>query len=103
MQFNIQSRFYSLPRIIISSLLMVMLNACGTTSSIHQSTAMKIKAASQAGTTITGYITESDGATPVYGATVAVLTKELPTQATLIASKENCTAPSKQSELKFKN
>ena len=95
MQFNIQSTFYSLPRIILSSLLIVMLNACGTTSSINQATAMKIKAASQTGTTITGYITESDGATPVYGATVAVLTKELPSQATIISSMENCTAPSK--------
>jgi hypothetical protein len=64
MQFNIQSTFYSLPHIILSSLLIVMLNACGTTSSINQSTAMKIKAASQTGTAITGYITESDGATP---------------------------------------
>jgi len=94
MQSNNQSKFNSYPRIILLILLIVMLNACGTISSVHQTTALKITGAAQSGTTITGYIIESDGATPVYGATVAVLVNKLSTQST-IAHKEICTSPSK--------
>jgi len=94
MQYNNQSKFHSLPRIILLILLIVMLNACSTISSVHLTSALQIEDASQAGTTISGYIVENDGATPVYGATVAILANELSTKFT-IASKENCTSPSK--------
>ena len=93
MQYNNQSKFNTLPRIILLILLIVMLSACGAMSSVHQTTTLQIKNASQTGTVISGYIIESDGATPVYGATVAVLANELSIQST--ASKETCTSPSK--------
>lgn len=93
MQYSNQSKFSSFPRIILLILLVVMLSACGAISSVHQSTGLKIKDASQTGTIISGYIIESDGATPVFGATVAVLANNLSTKTT--PSKETCTSPSK--------
>lgn len=93
MQYNDQSKFNSFPRIILLILLVSILNACGAISAVHQSNALKLKDATQTGTTISGYIIESDGATPVFGATVAVLTNELSGQSA-IASKDMCTSPS---------
>ena len=75
MQHYDQPNFQSFPRVILLILLMVSLFACGVAPSSQKVSGSIMTGTSKTETVISGYVVESDGATPLYDATVAVLGK----------------------------
>jgi len=63
----------SLPRYILLLLLIAALSACGSVAKVNDNQLALASDANQAH--VSGYLVESDGATPVYNATIAILGK----------------------------
>ncbi|WP_455197812.1 hypothetical protein [Kaarinaea lacus] len=92
MQYPVQTNSKSFPRAILMILLIFSLYACGTVPSINTA-AVTTTASSAAGTMISGYIVESDGVTPLYDATIAVLSEQA--SAATNTSGKSCPTPAK--------
>jgi hypothetical protein len=77
MQNDNQPNFRSLPRVILLVFLMAALYACSTASSMHAAPETTLSGKSSTDASVSGYVVESDGVTPLYNATVAVLGSHL--------------------------
>lgn len=76
MQYQDHSSNKSFPRVILLVLLLVSLYACSTAPAVNTIAQSTNSETGKAGAIISGYIVESDGATPLYDATVAVLSEQ---------------------------
>ncbi|MCI0507836.1 MAG: hypothetical protein L0Z73_17240 [Gammaproteobacteria bacterium] len=73
MQNHNQPNFRSMPRVFLLVFLMAALYACSTASSMHAAPEMILSGKRSTDASVSGYVVEGDGATPLYNATVAVL------------------------------
>ncbi|HEY5604555.1 MAG TPA: hypothetical protein VIM41_15745 [Gammaproteobacteria bacterium] len=93
MQYPNKPKVKPLPRVMLLIFLMACLSACGTLSSTHLAPEVIISGTGNAEVMVSGYVVDSDGVTPLYGATVALLSKH----AAVAANKhgKSCPTPAK--------
>lgn len=91
---NETKEFKSIPRVVLLLLLMAALTACGSVAKVNDNQLAEIvKASKQAN--VSGFIVESDGATPVYNATIAVLGKRAEAFIKRAETAQPCISPAK--------
>ena len=87
-------RIKSLPRFILLLLLMAALTACGSTAKVNDNQLAEIAEASKQAR-VSGFIVESDGATPIYNATIAILGKKADAFIQRAETAQPCISPAK--------
>ena len=99
MQHNHLAEFKSLPRVILLLLLIVAISACSTATKVESDLVLQSNDSTQAttATTVSGFIVENDGVTPVYGATIAALSSKIEIKDSHQRTENNypCVSPSK--------
>lgn len=73
MQYLVQTNVNSFYRATLLILLILSLYACGTIPTMNSTSGITSPTAGKAESVVSGYVVESDGATPLYNATVAVV------------------------------
>ena len=95
MQYQHQTPFKSFPRIILLILLVGLMNGCSSVPFVNNNDSHKPDVAAKNTISITGFVVDDDGATPVFGATVALLGTETSpgTMTEENAQGNNCASP----------
>ena len=84
----------SIPRVVLLLLLMAALSACGSMTKVNDNQLGQIEGISKQ-KQVSGYIVESDGATPVYNATIALLGKRADKLIERAENLQPCISPAK--------
>ena len=87
-------RLKTLPRYILLLLLLAALTACGSVARVNDNQLAEISKVSEQ-QKVSGFIVESDGATPVYNATIAILGKKAEQFIQRAENMQPCISPAK--------
>jgi len=90
---NSKHQHKPLPRVVLLLLLIAAISACSSVAKVNDNQLDKISQVSQQ--QVSGFIVESDGATPVFGATIALLGKRAEEFVGRAETTQPCISPAK--------
>lgn len=91
---NERQEIKSIPRVVLLLLLMAALSACGSVAKVSDTQLGQISKSGKQ-TQVSGFVVESDGATPVYNATIALLGKRAESFIQRAEPMQPCISPAK--------
>ncbi|MGD8566590.1 MAG: hypothetical protein PVJ39_00695 [Gammaproteobacteria bacterium] len=93
MPYQIKNPLAVLGRIIAVGVLVSSVNACSTVSMVNEDAATQASNIEKNPASVSGFVVDTDGVTPIYGATVAVVSTDTADAKTFRGDSDHCATP----------